>query len=39
MPRRRSEEISYVATVDADEDSGSGVDNFELPPFLVNRNL
>ena len=39
MPRRRSEEISYVAAVDADEDSGSGVDNFELPPFLVNRNL
>ncbi len=38
QPRRRSEEISYIATkpekLDDDTDDG-----FELPPFLQNRNF
>lgn len=38
-PRRRSEEISYVATRPIDEDNNEGDDNFELPPFLQNRNF
>lgn len=38
QPRRRSDEVSYVATIDSIDDSDSD-DNFELPPFLVNRNL
>lgn len=37
-PRRRSDEVSYVATIDSIDESDSD-DNFELPPFLVNRNL
>lgn len=38
-PRRRSEEISYVAARPIDEDNNEGDDSFELPPFLQNRNF
>ncbi len=37
LPRRRSEEISYVAT--RTDDDNDGDDGFELPPFLQNRNF
>lgn len=36
-PRRRSEEVSYVATRPTDDSDGD--DGFELPPFLQNRNF
>lgn len=37
VPRRRSEEVSYVATRSTDDSDGD--DGFELPPFLQNRNF
>ena len=38
VPRRRSEEISYIATKPEKLDDDSD-DGFELPPFLQNRNF
>ena len=38
VPRRRSEDISYIATKPEKLDDDSD-DGFELPPFLQNRNF
>ena len=39
QPRRRSEDISYIATKPEKLDDDDSDDGFELPPFLQNRNF